>query len=144
MKRSKTFFKWAIGFQFLTAILHSVSFISSPRAQSPTEQQMFDLMQIPMKMGAGFTPSMYNIFNAMSTSLSILYLFAGMINIYLLRRKIDQTTLKGVLGINVVIFGTSFFIMLFRTFLPPVILTGIVFVLLLLAFVFYKKDKKLV
>ena len=42
--------------------------------------------------------------------------------------------MKGVVGIHVLVFGICFAVMAVFTFLPPIVLTGLIFLSLLLAY----------
>ena len=56
-------FKAAFIFQLLTSAVHSISFLSLPTGTNETEKQMLDLMgTYKNDMGAGFTPTMMDIF----------------------------------------------------------------------------------
>jgi uncharacterized iron-regulated membrane protein len=132
MKTYTFWLKATIVFQLLTAGVHALSFLASPQPSSDAEKQMLDLMvNIKSDMGAGFSPSMMDLFLALSSCFSLVYLLGGLLNIQLLRKKVDAETMKGVLNINILVFGMSFIIMFFLTFLPPVILTGLVLALLI-------------
>ena len=50
------------------------------------------------------------------------------------RKNIPIDVMKGVMGINAIIFGICFTIMAFLTFLPPIVLTGLIFLCSLLAY----------
>lgn len=127
MKSYTLWLKSAIALQLLTAGVHALSFLVGPQPTSEAEKQMLDLMvNIKSDMGAGFSPSMMDMFLALSSCFSLVYLLGGLLNIHLLRKKVDVETMKGVLNINILVFGMSFIIMFFLTFLPPVILTGLV------------------
>jgi hypothetical protein len=58
----------------------------------------------------------------------------GLTNAYLLRRGVAGDILKGVVGIHLLVFGCMFAVMLALTFLPPVALTGLIVVFLLLSY----------
>jgi hypothetical protein len=117
-------------FQLLTGLIHSIGLFNEMKGTNETEEKMLDMMTTyKMDMGAGFSPSMMNLFIALSSCLTFLYILGGMNNLFLIK-KLEAPALKGYLLINLVIFGASFGVNLFLTFLPPVILTGIVFVLL--------------
>jgi hypothetical protein len=85
------------------------------------------------EMGMGFRPTFSNLFLSMSICFTLLCLFGGWLNFYLLRKRVDIRTLKGITMINLVIFGICFVAMVFLTFLPPIILTGLIFISLLIS-----------
>jgi hypothetical protein len=92
-----------------------------------------------MDMGAGMFHSMMDLFLALSSCLTFLYLLGGINNFYLLNR-LPHTALKGYLFINMIVFGVCFAVMLFLTFLPPIILTGLVFVTLAISYLTVPKS----
>ena len=127
--------KAAAVFQLLTAGLHSISFIVKPQPGNDTERQLLDLMHnYKMDLGAGFLHSMSDLMNSFSISFTLLLLFGGLLNWYLLRKKVETEIIKGVIGINCIIFGGCFLAMTFLTFLPPIICTGLIFLCLLMAY----------
>jgi len=125
-----TFWLWTAAVtQIVTAAIHSLSFINTPDPKNETERQLLDLMyNYRPDMGAGFNPSMGDFFTGLSSCFTMLYLFAGMMNIYIIRKNLAPEIVKGFTSINLLIFGASFLIMLVFTFLPPVILAGLVFI----------------
>lgn len=138
--KSSTFLKIAIGFQLITAFVHSLSFLNTPVGTNDQENMMIDLMtNYMMDMGAGYHRSMFQILNALSACFSLLYLFGGVVNWYLLRQKVDSNILKGVLTINIAIFGFNFALDVILTFLPPIIMTGLTFLFLCLAMMTLRK-----
>lgn len=127
-------FKSAIVFQILTSLAHSLSFFARPQPANDTEKQMLDLMMnYENEMGNGFTPTMFNILTSFSASFALLYFFGALMNWHLWRADKDRMVLKGALIIQVLIYGIMFAVSLFLTFLPPILFTGIVFILLLIA-----------
>lgn len=113
--------------QLLSAFFHSLSFFAEQKATNASEQQLMDLMQVKTDMGAGFTPSMHDLFIGLSSCFTMLYAFGGWLLIYLKRKHTTADLLKGVLGIYTIVFGVAFVIMYRFTFLPPIVLTGLVF-----------------
>lgn len=88
-----------------------------------------------MDDGGSFHPTFMNLFIALSSCFTFLYLFAGMTNAYLLIKKADPNVMKGILTINLLIFGPVFAVMAYLTFPPPIICTGLIFITLLAAFI---------
>ncbi len=129
MLKRHTFWLWlAAVFQILTAAVHSLSFFGNPVGRDETERQLIDLMTTYHRdLGGGFQPTTMELFIALSSCFALMYLFGGLVNVYLLRKKAPVGILKGILLINVVLFGACFVIMAFLTFTPPIILTGLVF-----------------
>jgi hypothetical protein len=114
--------------QLLTAAAHALSFLAEPQAQDETGRQLLNLMMnYKEDLGAGFHRTTFQVFTALSACFSLLYLFAGITNIYLLRAKAPMHLLHGMAGIQVVVLGTCFAIMAALTFLPPIVLTGLCF-----------------
>jgi len=133
MRNYKTWWWVAIVLQLLTAAIHALSFLNEPVPTNDTEKQLIDLMQNYRQNLAGMEITMDGLLTALSACFSLLYLFAGLVNAYLLRRCQDDALLNGVLWINLPIFGICFAIMATYTFPPPIILTGLVFIFLALA-----------
>jgi hypothetical protein len=127
--------KAASAFQLLTGLIHSLSLFIEMKGKNETENRMLELMTShKMDMGAGIFHSMMDLLLALSSCFTFLYLLGGINNFYLINRM-DTKTIRGYLLINLIVFGMCFFVMLFLTFLPPIILTGIVFVLLFASYI---------
>lgn len=109
-----------------TTAAHAMSlFVETPPANE-TEVQLQNLMKTyKIDAGAGFHPTMSGLFTALSSCYSILTLFGAMLLIYLPKR-IELNVLKGLLTIMIVCFGICFGFMAFFTFLPPILLTGMI------------------
>jgi hypothetical protein len=123
----------------LTALVHSISFLVEPVAANKTEEQLLHLMATyKMDAGSGFHPSMRNLFNALSSCFTLVYFLGALTIWYLLKKKVDPKILKGISGIQVIIFGSAFLIMLVLTFLPPIVLTGLSFLFITLAYLLNK------
>jgi hypothetical protein len=123
--------KVAIGLQFLTAAVHSLSFLRSPQGQNEAEKQMIDLMyNHKMNMGAGFHRTMGQIFTSVSLCFTLIFLLGALINLYLVRMHSPINLLKGIVGIQTLIFAVVFLGAVFFAFLPPAIFTGLVFLTL--------------
>lgn len=121
--------------QIITGCVHALSFLRTPVPANETERTLFELMSTYRPdMGPHFHPTMHDILNALSACFTFLYLFAGIVNFYLAGRGLAPTVWKGLVWINLLIFGAAFLVMLLLTFLPPVILTGTVFLSLCLAY----------
>jgi hypothetical protein len=137
MMKKYTF--WLYGatiFQILGAMLHSLSFIMVPKPSNDTEKEMLHLMTtFKMDLGAGFSHSMQDLVTALSICFPLLLLLGGIVNWYLLRKNASVEIMRGYILINLIIFGVCFLSMAFLTFLPPITLTGLVFLCLLLAYI---------
>ena len=143
MLKRYTFWLWvAIVFQLLTVLAHSLSFVVTQVPNNDTEKQLLDLMMnYRLDMGAGFHRTTNNLFTALSACFPLLYLFGALTNIYLLKKRVDVTLLRGFLVIQILVFGITFGVMVLLTFLPPITLTGLVFLFLALAFFTLPKQR---
>lgn len=127
-------------FQILTAILHSLSFFVEPDLGNDTKRQLHELITTYREdMGAGFHPTFFNLFTALSACYSLLCLLGGLTLGYLLLKHTEPNLMRGMIAINLAIFGVCFIVMFFLTFLPPVVMTGLIVVNLLAAFVLVPK-----
>jgi len=134
--------KTASVFQLITAFVHSLSLFKKMEGQNESEIQMIELMnQHKLEMGAGFSPTMMDIFISLSACLTYLYLLGGLNNLFLFK-KLDNAALRGYLLINLLVFGTGFCVNLLLTFIPPIILTGLVFIFLLISYLMITKTEK--
>lgn len=136
MLKRYTFWLWvAIVFQLLTALAHSLSFVVTSVPNNETERQLLDILaNYRMDMGAGIRRTPGELFKALSSCFSLLYLLCGLINIYLLRKHVDVGVVRGLVGIQLLVLGLCFGIMALWTFLPPIILTGLVFITLAITY----------
>ncbi len=122
--------------QLITAGIHAMSFFRNRIPANESEQKLYDLMASYQlnNVGPYFHPTMQDIFTALSASFSLLYLFSGVITLYLLQKNLPSTIWKGLTSINLIVFGVAFLINLLFTFLPPIVLTGVVFIGFCLAY----------
>jgi putative copper export protein len=65
----------------------------------------------------------------------LLFIFAALINGYLLIKRASPEIMKGIIAINILVFTACFVIMAVFTFLPPIAVTGIVLINLLISFI---------
>lgn len=145
LKRYTFWFSAAILFQFATAILHAFTLFATITPENETERQMLDLIETyKMNAGFGFTPTFANIFTAFSSCFTFLCLFAALTNGYLLYKQAEPNLMKGILAINVAIFGICFLVMAVFTFLPPIFFTGLIFFNLLAAYLVVPKIESVV
>ncbi len=146
MLKRYTFWLWAVAiFQFLTGIIHSLSLFLTQTAENETEGQMLNLMTTyKMDMGAGFHPTFLNLFTALSACLTFLCIFAALTNGYLLWKHTQPSVIKGIIGINIVIFGAMLATMAYLTFLLPIVCVGLIFITLLAAFIVVPKSESAV
>ena len=135
MKRYRFWLWLAVVFLLLTALIHSVTLFLQPAAQNETERQLFDLMaSYKQDFGAGFRRSTKELVTALSACFSFVCLLGGLTLAFLLRKQAEVPIMKGVVGIHVLVFGICFALMAVFTFLPPIVLTGLIFLSLLLAY----------
>ena len=127
MLKRYAFWLWlAVVFLFLTGLIHSIGLFISPVPANETERQMLDLMNnYKQDMGAGFHRSMWSLFTALSSCFTFLCLLGGLNISYLLKKKVAPGILKGIVRIHVLVFGVCFVVMVIFTFLPPIVLTGL-------------------
>jgi len=130
MRNYKTWFLTAIVLQFITAALHSLSFFNTPVPQNDQEKLLFDLMRNYRQDLGGMRVSTEELMLALSACFALLYLFGGLVNLFLLRKSQDLALHRGLLWINVVVFGICFAVMAKFTFPPPIVLTGLVWLFL--------------
>lgn len=140
LKRYTFWLSAAVIFQFLTGLIHSISLFITSEPTNETERQLDTLISTyKLELSAGFQPTYSSLFLALSSCFTFLCLFAALTNGYLLFKHTEPNVMKGILGINVVIFGAVFAMMAFFTFLPPIVCTGLIFINLLAAFIVVPK-----
>ena len=132
----------AIIFLFLTALIHAATLFLQPAPQNETERQLFELLtSYKRDFGAGFKRSTKELVTALSSCFALVSLLGGLTLTYLVKKRVEGSLLKGLVGIHAIVFGICFAIMAAFTFLPPIILTGLIFVSLLVAFVLIPKPE---
>lgn len=140
LKRYTFWLTAAVLFQVLTGLIHAVSLFITPAPENETERQLQELITTYAKdMGGGFRPTFKNLFTALSSCYSLLCILGGLSNGWLLYKHAEPNLMRGIIGINVGVFGIAFFMMVFFTFLPPIILSGLIFINLLAAFILVPK-----
>ncbi|MEK6335425.1 MAG: hypothetical protein AABM67_10785 [Acidobacteriota bacterium] len=128
MLRRYTFWLWAaVVVMFLTAAVHSITLFISPAPQNEVERQLFELMRTYRPdLGPIFHPTWANLSTALSSCFSLLCVLGGLINAYLLKKKAGPEIMKGIVLIDLFVFAICFAIMAILTFLPPIVLTGLI------------------
>ena len=127
-----TWLKTAAIFQFINVIIHATSFFVTPAPANETEKQLFTLMDTyKFDLGAGFHRTISEMTLVFSACLGLLCLLGGLLNWYLLRKKVDTDIMKGVIIINLIVFGILAALTIAFTFLMPIILLGSIVVFLL-------------
>jgi hypothetical protein len=140
LKRYTFWLSAAVLFQLLTAALHSLSLFVKSEPANDSERQLQALMTTyRLDAGAGFHPSMSSLFTALSSCFSFVCLLGGLTLGYLLLKHTEPSVMRGVIGINVLVFGAIFVVMAVFTFLPPIVCSGLIFVNLLAAYLVVPK-----
>lgn len=130
----------AILFQFVTAVLHSLSLFITQQPANDTERELLTLTTTyRIDAGAGFYPSYSNLFTALSSCFSFVCLLGGLTLGYLMIKQTDASLMRGLIAINLAIFGAIFLVMAWFTFLPPIVFSGLIFVNLLAAYITVQK-----
>ena len=134
MKNYRPWLIAALIIQLLTGLIHSLSLFHNVEPQNESEKTMVTLMDTyKMDLGAGYQRTFAEMFLALSACFSLVYLLGGLINWQVLRKKATLPLLKGLLNVQLLIFGIGFGLMFCYTFLPPIVLTGLSFFLLLVS-----------
>ena len=129
--------------QFLTTIAHSISLFTNPIPENETEKELIRLMDTyKLDLGNGFHKTMNELMTPLSACLSLLCLLGGLINWYIIQKKLAADIVRGIIIINLIVFGICFGLILIYAFLPPIILTGLIFVLLGVSLFTVPKAKK--
>ena len=120
--------------QLITALFHALSVFVSPPPQNDAEKQLFDLVNgYRADMGFGFRRTTAELITGLSSCFTLLCLLGALTILFLLREKATFRIMKGILNIQCIIFGICFLMMGVFTYLPPILLTGLAFVSLLIA-----------
>ena len=142
MKNYITWLKTAAIFQFIAAIIHAASFFLTLSAANETEKQLFALMDTyKFDLGAGFHRTMGELVLVFSVCFCLVCLLGGVLNWYLLRKKVEPEIMKGVITINLIVFGIFFCLTVAFTFLLPIILIGLIVLFLILSRFTIRKNK---
>lgn len=143
LKRYRFWLWLAVVVLLLNALIHSITLFLQPAPQDETQRQLFDLMATyKQDFGAGFKRSTKELVTALSACFSFLCLLGGLTLAFLLRKQAEVPIMKGVVGIHVLVFGICFAVMAVFTFLPPIVLTGLIFLSLLLAYFLIPRERE--
>ncbi|HEY6243902.1 MAG TPA: hypothetical protein VIX17_08155 [Pyrinomonadaceae bacterium] len=136
MFKRYTFWVWlAVVFQLVNALGHSLSFFITQVPTNETERQLLELMgNYQLDMGAGFHRTTHQLFTALSACFPLFYLLGALNNIYCLKTRVEPRVLRALLMIQVIVFGIAFGVIVVFAFLPPIVLSGLVFLSLSIAF----------
>jgi hypothetical protein len=136
LKRYTFWLTAAVIFQLLTAAIHAITLFVSPEPANDTERQLNQLMTTYRPgLGPVFHPTVASLMTALSSCFSFVCLLGGVTLGYLLLKHAEPKLMRGIIGINLAVFGAMFGVMLFFTFFPPIVLTGLIVINLLAAFV---------
>lgn len=95
------------------------------------ERQLVEITtKYKIDMGAGIRRSFYSLFIGVSSCFTLIFIFGAALNWYFLKAGINGEMWKGFLLIQLVAYGIVFLLQVKFTFLPPVIVTGLVFLFL--------------
>ncbi len=134
MKKYSAWLKTAAIFQFITAVMHSISLFITLPPNNETEKQLFTLMDTyKFDLGTGIHRTMGELTLVFSACLCLVCLLGGLLNWYLLQKKVDPEIMKGVITINLIIFGILFGLTVAFTFLLPIIQIGLIVLFLILS-----------
>jgi hypothetical protein len=141
MLKRFSFWIWGtIVIQLLTAAFHSISFFVKLEPKNETEKQLYDLLDnYKPDAGMGFDPSFAEFFMALSLCFTLICLFGALINWYFKKKGLDARLWKGLLLIEVIIFGAMFIAMAVLTFAPPIICTALIFIFVTGSYLSVKK-----
>jgi hypothetical protein len=136
LKRYTFWLTAAVLFQFLNAILHSLSFIVQPDLKNDTERQIHELITTYREeLPIGFHRTFMDLFTALSACFPLLCLLGGLTLGYLLLNHTEPELMRPMILINLIIFSAAFVIMVVFTFLPPIVMTGLIVINLLAAYI---------
>jgi len=127
----KRFSFWIWGLivtQLLTAGFHATSLFVKPEPQNETEQLMNLAANYKPDAGMGFHPSFAELFTGLSLCFTLICLFGAILNWYFKKKNLATNLWKGLLLIEMIIFGAVFIAMAVFTFFPPILCTGIIFI----------------
>jgi hypothetical protein len=131
MKRYSAWLKTAAIFQFIAAAIHAISLFVTLPANNETEKQLFTLMDTyKLDLGAGFHRTMGDLLFALSACFCLVCLLGSLVNWYLLRKKVAAEIMKGVITINLLVFGILLALTATFAFLLPILLAGLIFLFL--------------
>ncbi|MGZ8553038.1 MAG: LIC_13387 family protein, partial [Chitinophagaceae bacterium] len=118
-------------YQLLTAIFHSISFFVKEKPGNETEKQLIELVKdYKIEMGAGIKRSFGQLFIGVSACFTMIYILGAVINWYFLQTTVGPAVWKGLILIELLAYGIVFLLQIKFTFLPPIIVTGLVFLFL--------------
>ena len=136
LKRYTFWLTAAIVFLLLNAALHSLSFFVEPELHNDTERQIHTLITTYREeLPGGFHRTFFELFTALSACFPLLCVLAALTLGYLLKRKVADDVMKGILLINVLVFIVCLIVMVVFTFIFPIVMMALVCMSLLVAYV---------
>jgi len=128
-------------FQFIAAFMYAIRLFVTLPPNHETEKQLSILMDTyKFDLGAGFHRTMAELELPLSACFSLVCLLGGLLNWYLLRKKVEPEIMKGVIIINLIVLGILFVLATTFAFLPPIILIGLIVLFLILASLTIRKN----
>ena len=132
MKKYSTWLKTSAIWQFTAAIIHAITLFVTLPPNNETEKQLFTLMDTyRFDFGAGFHRTMGELLFTLSACFCLVCVLGGLLNWYLLRKKVGSEIMQGVITINLIVFGILFGLTVAFAFLMPIILSGLIFLFLI-------------
>jgi hypothetical protein len=133
-KKYSTWLKTAAIFQLIAAIFHTISLFITLPPNNETEKQLFTLMDTyRLDLGAGFHRTMGELLLALSACFSLVCLLGSLLNWYLLLKKVGPDIMRGVITINLLVFGILVGLTAMFAFLIHIILSGLIFLFLFIS-----------
>ena len=140
MRKYTTWLKTAVIFQFITAVMHTITLFVPLPPKNETEKQLATLMDTYEFDFAGFHRTMGDMVLALSACFSLVCLLGGLLSWYLIRKKVEAKIMKGVITINLIVFGILFGLVTTFAFLPPIILIGLIVLFLIFSRLTMRKN----
>jgi hypothetical protein len=132
MKKYSTWLKTTAIMQFITALIHATTLFVTLPPNNETEKQLLTLMDTyKFDLGAGFHRTMGDMLLVLSACLCLVCLLGGLLNWYLLRKKVGPEIMKGLININLLVFGILLGLTIAFAFLLAIILSGLIFLFLI-------------
>lgn len=135
LKKYATWLYFAAAIQTVLGTIQFFFLFKKPVPLSDAEERLFAMMAtVPVDPGGGVNRTFDQLHLAAEACLVILCLYSAVTSVFLVWKKIDVAVMRGVIGIKTIVFGVLFVVMACLTFMPLIVLTGLIFVLTLIAF----------
>ncbi len=127
--------------QLITALIHSLSLFVKPEPASDIERQIFIMVEsYRFDLGGGFHQPLGDLMTGLSMCFCLFFLLGGSVSLFLLRKRAAPDLISGIVDIYIVAYGFCFVWMMLFTFLPPIVLSGTVFLALVITrFAIFRK-----